>query len=200
MNLPRTLLQMAGVQPAAVSIRGSTVLVIDAQNEYLDGALPLPGAADALQRIGALLERARQLGARVVHVKHKGRPGGLFDPEAPGGQIARMAAPAPDEVVVEKNLPNAFAGTNLDSELAAAPTKRLIVAGFMTHLCVSSTIRAALDLGYGCAVVDTATGTRDLPAATGKAIVLAHDVHQATLAALADRFATVVADIDDLLD
>jgi nicotinamidase-related amidase len=200
MNLPLTLLQMAGVQPAAVSISDATVLVIDAQNEYLDGALPLPGAAVALQRIGALLERARRLGARVVHVKHRGRTGGLFDPDAPGGQIARMVAPAPGELVVEKSLPNAFAGTELHKGLATAATKKLIVAGFMTHLCVSSTIRAALDLGYSCAVVDAATASRDLPAATGISIVSARDVHRATLAALADRFATVVADIDDLVD
>lgn len=200
MNLPLTLLQMAGVQPAAVSISDATVLVIDAQNEYLDGALPLPGAAVALQRIGALLERARRLGARVVHVKHRGRTGGLFDPDAAGGQIARMAAPAPGELVVEKSLPNAFAGTELHKELATAATKKLIVAGFMTHLCVSSTIRAALDLGYSCAVVDAATASRDLPTATGILIVSARDVHRATLAALADRFATVVADIDDLVD
>ncbi len=74
-----------------------------------------------------------------------------------------------------------------------ARRKHLVVAGFMTHMCASSTVRAALDLGYRCTVVAGACTTRDLPDGCG-GVVAAAEVHRAELAALADRFATVVPD------
>ncbi len=63
----------------------------------------------------------------------------------------------------------------------------------MTHMCVSSTVRAALDFGYRCTVVAGACATRDLPDGAG-GVVPAPVLHRAELAALSDRFATVVAD------
>jgi nicotinamidase-related amidase len=60
----------------------------------------------------------------------------------------------------------------------------------MTHMCVSSTARAALDLGYPVTVAADASATRDLPA-PGGGVVSAGDLHRAELAALADRFACV---------
>ena len=92
-----------------------------------------------------------------------------------------------------KHLPNAFAGTDLDATIRATGRKELIVAGFQTHMCVSSTVRAALDLGWRTTVVDAASATRDLPDGNG-GVVPAAALHRATLAALADRFAVVVKD------
>ena len=63
----------------------------------------------------------------------------------------------------------------------------------MTHMCVSSTVRAALDLGYRCSVVAGACATRDLPDGAG-GVIAANQLQRAELAALADRFATVLAD------
>jgi isochorismate hydrolase len=96
--------------------------------------------------------------------------------------------------VLPKGLPNAFAGTALEATLRDTGRRELILAGFMTHMCISSTARAALDLGYRTTVVAGATATRDLPDPTGPGTVPAAEVHRATLAALADRFAIVVPD------
>ena len=93
--------------------------------------------------------------------------------------------------MVAKSLPNAFAGTDLDERLRAFGRKELIVGGFMTHMCVSSTVRAALDLGYRCTVVAGATATRDLPDGQG-GVVEAGTLQRAELSALSDRFAVVV--------
>ena len=62
----------------------------------------------------------------------------------------------------------------------------------MTHMCVSSTARAAMDLGYRVTVAADGTATRALPDATGGAALTAAEVQRAALAALADRFAIVV--------
>ena len=194
MSAPKTLLAMAGAPATPPPLRDSAVVVIDAQNEYVDGALPLPGVNAALARISALLGRARKAGAPVVHVRHLGRAGGLFDSDAPRGAIAEPAKPAAGEPVIGKKLPNAFAGTDLAAALEKTGKRNIVVVGFMTHMCVSSTVRAALDLGYRSIVPASATATRDLPDPVSGAVVSAGALQSASLAALSDRFATVVDD------
>jgi nicotinamidase-related amidase len=194
---PKTLLEMAGAPNTPHPLSQSTVVMIDAQREYLDGHLPLVGIEDALAEGARLLFAARAAGAPVIHVVHKGRPGGLFDPESSNFEIAPMVAAIEGEQRVEKGLPNAFAGTDLKEKLDADGRKSLIVAGFMTHMCVSSTVRAALDLGFGCTVVGGACATRDLPDGAGGTLAAA-DLHRAELAALADRFAVVVPSAESL--
>lgn len=189
--MARTLLQLAGANLTPPSFTEATIVVIDAQREYVDGALPLPGVGAALGQIAALLSKARSAGAPIVHVQHKGRAGGLFDPATAAFAFADEAEPRTGETVVEKGLPNGFAGTGLSEVLEKAGRERLVLAGFMTHMCVSSTARAALDLGYQTTVLSDATATRDLPGPGGAGIIAAADLHTAELAALADRFSIV---------
>jgi nicotinamidase-related amidase len=192
-DAPKTLLQMAGADLAPANLSESTLLIIDAQNEYRSGALPLAGVDAAVKEIATLLTRARSAGAPVVHVQHNGRPGGAFDLEAERGRIMREAAPDSAEPVVTKPLPNAFADTDLAEKLEQAGRKQLIIAGFMTHMCVSSTARAALDHGYRVTIPAAACATRDLPAPDG-GVMKADELHRAALTALADRFAIIAAD------
>jgi len=84
---PKTLLKMSGADLRPARLSQSTVVVIDAQYEYLDGKLALPGIKPALEALSQLLAKARDAGAPVVHIAHKGRPGGLFDRDARGGAI-----------------------------------------------------------------------------------------------------------------
>ena len=95
--------------------------------------------------------------------------------------------------MIEKGLPNAFAGTLLLEALEKTARKELILAGFMTHMCISSTARAALDLGYRVTIDASACGTRALPGRSGETI-LAGQVHEVALAELADRFAILAPD------
>ncbi|WP_455372320.1 cysteine hydrolase family protein [Limibacillus halophilus] len=193
MSLPKTLMQLAGASPTPHQIKDSALVIIDAQREYLDGRLPLEGIEAALEACARLLNAARKEGRPIFHVQHKGRPGGLFDPESANFEICAQVTPQEGEAVVEKSLPNAFAGTNLDALLKAADVKQLVVCGFMTHMCVSSTIRAGLDFGYASTVVASACATRALPTVSGEALS-GKALHEAELAALGDRFAVVAAD------
>jgi nicotinamidase-related amidase len=189
MSTPKTLLEMAGRAPVPPKLGDSILVLIDVQNEYLEGPIALPGAQPALAKAADLLARARKAGTRVVHVAHKGGKGGLFDREAHRGAIADAVAPIAGETVVEKPRPNSFSGTTL-AEAVGAPGAPLIMAGFMTHMCVSSTARAALDLGYQTVIAADACATRDLPK-PGGGVIDAKSLHEAELAALADRFAGV---------
>lgn len=193
-SAPKTLLEMAGA-PAwrRPGPNEAAVLLIDVQDEYRTGALRLPGVEPALMEIANLRRRARDLDLPVIHVRHSGKPGGLFDLEAGNGRFCAEADPMPGEEMVTKFLPNAFVGTDLAEILSGRNIRRLVVAGFMTHMCVSSTVRAALDLGFASAVVASACATRALPGPDGE-VIEAVDVHRAELAALADRFAHILPD------
>lgn len=194
LNRPKTLMELAGAPGWTTPAAGeAAVILIDAQQEYVTGALPLEGIDKALAEVSRVRERAAELGFPVIHVRHVGRPGGLFDIEAEGGKFCGAAEPGDGEIVVGKALPNAFSGTDLQERLSELGVRKLIVAGFMTHMCVSSTVRAALDLGYSSAVVADACTSRALPVPGGGTLSGA-EVHRAALTALADRFALVLED------
>jgi nicotinamidase-related amidase len=197
-SAPRTLRELGGLPTRADGLAGTAIIVIDAQHEYLDGSLALPAIGPAVDKIRRLLDAARSRGTPVIHVAHRGRPGGLFAPDA-GGEIIEKVAPTAGETVIGKALPNAFAGTELRAAIERLGDPRLVLCGFMTHMCVSSTARAALDLGLDAAVVSDATATRSLPSTGSGGPIPAELVHEIALAELADRF-SVVTDTAALLD
>ena len=188
-----TLLQLAGADLSLPKLGAASLVLIDLQNEYLAGPLALSGADAAIANAARLLAAARNVGAKIFHVAHRGRPGGLFDRGATRGDIVPALAPLPDEPVIEKELPNAFAGTDLKARLDAAGHRNIVLAGFMTHMCVSSTARAALDLGFRTTIAAAACATRDLPDGRG-GIIPAATIHDVALAELSDRFALIARD------
>lgn len=192
---PTTLLQMSGAVPPNPALAQATVLVIDWQEEYRTGGLVLDGAESAIARAADVLTRARFAGARIVYVAHAGAPGRMFDRTGAGGAFVAELLPQPAETVIEKRSPSAFTGTGLREVLDAGGRQPLIVMGAMTHLCISSTLRVASELGYLSCLVTDACATRDLPGADG-GIVPARVVQAATLAALGDRFARLVRSTD----
>jgi nicotinamidase-related amidase len=197
MTAPKTLLELAGADLNLPGLSNACLVLIDLQYEYLAGPIALPDARRAIANTSRLLARARDRGASIFHVAHKGRPGGLFDRTAERGAIVSELAPLPGEAVIEKGLPNAFAGTDLQVQLAATGRKDIILAGLMTHMCVSSTARVGLDLGFRITVDANSCATRDLPDGRGGAISAA-TVHEVALAELSDRFA-IIARGDDAL-
>ncbi len=195
---PLTLLQLAGAAPRTPAWTNSILVLIDAQNEYVDGGLPLDGVEEAIEEARKLLEAARETGTPVIHiVHHSPAESPLFAVGSHAAEIVSPLAPLPGEAVIAKTLPNAFAGTTLARALGDIAENRgrreIILAGFMTHMCISTTARAALDLGIPVAVVAAATATRDLPDPLG-GIIPAETVHRAALSELADRFATILPD------
>jgi nicotinamidase-related amidase len=188
-----TMLQMAGASPTPATMANGVLVIIDAQREYTDGLLPLSGVGPAVDALAVLLEKARKAAAPIIHVRHKGSPTGkAFNPTLSGFEIVKQLTPRDGEAIIDKGLPNAFTGTELAKQLQASGRKNLIVGGFMTHMCVSATVRSATDHGFMSTLAADTVATRDLPDATGGATVAADAINRITLAALSDRFAWIV--------
>jgi nicotinamidase-related amidase len=182
-------------EPAPLS--GSTLVLIDLQNTYTRGVMELEGVQPAIDEAAALLDRARGAGVPIVHVQHDAGVGSPYDVRTDIGAIVDRVAPREGEPVIVKNYPNAFTGTDLRDRLA--PGRHLVLAGFMTHMCIASTARGAFSLGHHPTVVAAATATRALPGIDG-ATVPAATLHAGSLAALADLFGIVVQRQTDVPD
>jgi nicotinamidase-related amidase len=177
------------LEPAGLA--ESTLVLIDCQKTYTYGVMELDGVQSALDETAALLDRARTAGIPIIHVQHDDGPGSLYDVEGESGAIVERVAPRDGEPVVRKQYPNSFVETDLDEQLKAVGATNLVIAGFMTHMCVNSTARAAFNLGYAPTVVAAATATRSLPGIGGEQVP-ASVIQEASLAGIADLFAVVV--------
>lgn len=195
----KTFTELFGFDHPAARLSEAVVVIIDIQREYLDGSVPLPDLQNAVQGVAQLIARAHEFNTPVIHVVNKGPEGNLlFDAEGPYfAELGDIAAHV-DEPVVIKHLPNSFAGTNLKELIDQTGRKQLIIVGCTTHVCVSATARAALDLGYQSTVIASATTSRDLFDHKG-ARISAETVKQTALAELRDAFAVVVESADELL-
>ena len=194
MSALKTMFQLTGRGYAAANLSNASLLIIDAQNEYLSGPLALAGMKAATANIALLLEAARKAKRPVVHVRHLGTVGGMFDPQGPRGEFIAGLEPTGDEVIIEKRMPNAFNDTGLQSALEKLGPLDLIVCGFMSHSSVSTTVRAAKDYGFRCTLVEDACATRDLPTANG--VISAADVQRTEMAIMNDNFATLAQTIN----
>jgi nicotinamidase-related amidase len=176
------------------------LIVIDVQNEYFDGALPVtdPEPAESLANIGRAMDAATAAGIPVIVVRH-GEPddSDIFRPGSPGWELRREVADRPRSHLVDKMLPGSFTGTGLAEILESEGVDGLTIAGYMTHLCIDTTSRQAVHRGLTVEILSDATGTLALENSGGSAT--GEEIHRATLVAQGNFFADVIT-TDDWLD
>ncbi|MFG2486889.1 isochorismatase family protein [Streptomyces virginiae] len=191
-----TLRDLSGLDQSAASPAEATLILIDYQNTYTRGVMELTGWEAALDAGAALLDRARAAGAKVIHVINDGGEGSPYDIRAEIGRIHPRVAPVEGEVVVVKTVPNGFVDTDLGDHVDAAGHKDVLLAGFMTHMCVTFTAEGAFLRGNRPTVVADACATR--PLRTAVAEVSAEQLHHAALATIADLYGVVVPSVSSL--
>lgn len=189
----KTIRDIVGLGDESTPISNSALIIIDAQNTYCEGIMKLEGVEKAIQECRVLLDRFRKAGRPVFHIQHDAGAGTPYDVNNRIGQIVDSLSPIKGELVITKNYPNSFAGTELDALLKKAGIKNLILVGFMSHMCVNSTARGAFSLGYNPTVVASATATRALPFKVTGETIPASIMNAAALAALGDLPAAIVA-------
>jgi len=149
-----------------------------------------PGAECAAAR---LLAEWRSTSRPVFHLlqpsvpaassRHGRGPGVVLDP--------RMQ-PHPAEAVYRLRHASAFAETTLARDLAARGIRTIALAGLATDRAVSSTARAASDLGFTTIIVSDATAAFDREAPDGTRFP-AELIHQTALASLHGDVAIVLS-------
>ncbi|MBW5481950.1 isochorismatase family protein [Streptomyces bambusae] len=191
-----TLRELNGLDRTPASLAAATLVLIDYQNTYTRGVMELEGWRSALDSAADLLARARAAGAKVVHVVNDGGEGTPYDIRADIGRIHPRVAPVEGEPVVVKRVPDAFVGTDLGDHLDAAGHEDVVVAGFMTHMCVAFTAAGAFLRGNRPTVVADACATRALRTAVAE--VPAEQVHHGALATVEDLYGIVVPSASSL--
>ncbi len=187
--MSETLRNLLSLPKAPANLSDSTLIMVDLQNTYTRGIMELENVQPAIDEAAVLLDRARSAGIPIVHIMHDAGEGSPYDVKDDIGQIVDRVAPRDGETVIVKNAPNAFVGTDLNDRLA--PGSNLVLAGFMTHMCINSTARGAFSLGHNPAVVAGTTATRALPGVDGSEVSAAA-LQATSLAAIQDLFGVVV--------
>jgi nicotinamidase-related amidase len=199
MTASTTLRDVIGLPQGLPRLSESALIMIDFQNTYRTGVMRLDEAEKAVAAGARLLAAARAAGTPVVHVVNDGGEGTPYDIRAEIGAISDEVAPVEGEKVVVKQFPDAFHATDLEETLKDLGVGGdLVIAGFMTHMCVLFTAQGAFNRGYRPTVVAEATATRSLAAPDGT--VLPADVlHDASLTTVSDLFGTVARTVDELV-
>ena len=159
------------------------LLVIDVQREYFDGALPVSYPAGHLENILQVMDDADNAGVQTAVIRHH-----QADPQSPifrlnsdTWQLLPEVEQRPRNILIDKQLPGSFTGTNLESWLKQIGADTVTIAGYMTHMCCDTTARQAFHLGYKVEFLSDATGTLTIENSAGK--VAAEQMQQSILVA-----------------
>jgi ureidoacrylate peracid hydrolase len=152
----------------------AAILVLDVQSLFAsaDGPFGTTAAAQMIDAINGLLDRARGADLPVVHSRYVLRPdlqdAGLLASFgldlAPFAADAALAAidprvhVAPADLHAEHHRPSAFFSSGLDSLLADLQVDRLVVCGLSVNNAIAATVRDAFARDIPCVVVREATG------------------------------------------
>jgi nicotinamidase-related amidase len=168
------------------------LLVIDVQNEYFTGRLPVSFPEGSLGNILRAMDHAASAGVPVAVIQHaaptensptfrKGSNEWRLHPE-----VERRKC----DITIEKNLPGSFTGTKLEEWLRMKGVSRIAICGYMTQMCCDTTARQAFHLGFQVDFLSDATGTLAIQNSAGS--IYASDLHRAVLVTMAAKFARVV--------
>ena len=172
----------------------NALVIIDVQQGMFTFRLPLHRGDEIVERIAGLLERARAAQMPIFHVQHDGGPGHPLAKGSPGWAHHAAVAPQHGEPVIEKQQSSAFHDTDFHAQLQAKGIDQLIIAGIQTEMCVDSTCRAAVALGYRVVLVADAHSTFDSPVLPAESIIAHHNQ------TLGGRFAELRAAADMSFD
>lgn len=173
------------------------LLVIDVQNEYFTGGLPIeyPPVGTSLPNIGLAMDSARAAGVPVIVVQHDAPENSpVFAKGSQGWQLHPVVAERPADHRINKTMASVFTGTDLAEWLSAKAIDTLTVVGYMTHNCDASTIYHASHQGLNVEFLADATGALPYENAAGK--VSAEEIHRVFSTVFHTGFAAVATTAD----
>ncbi|HLO86755.1 MAG TPA: cysteine hydrolase family protein [Nostocaceae cyanobacterium] len=159
------------------------LLVIDVQNEYFTGSLPVTYPSNSLEQILKIIDIANQKDIPVIIVRHtqtqENTP--IFKQGTPEWELHPEITKRPYNLIIDKNLPGSFTGTELETWLRNHQIDTVVISGYMTQMCCDTTARQAAHLGFNVEFLSDATGTLAFTNNAGKATD--EELHRTTLVA-----------------
>ena len=166
------------------------LLVIDVQNEYFTGKLPVTHPSGSLKNILLMMDIARSRNLPIVIVQHSAPPNGpVFAKGSEGWNLHADIACRHHDHLIEKTLPGSFTGTDLEKWLKERKIDTVVITGYMTQMCCDTTARQAFHLGFNVEFISDATGTLSITNDAGR--VTDDELHRAILVTQAMRFSKV---------
>lgn len=141
------------------------LLIIDAQNEFSPmGKRSVDGFYEAVTAIAFNVHQARVSGMPIAWIRHHNKPSEspAFVPNSWGAEYIKGLAPdknADLEIEFVKDVYGAFTGTTIDEWLKRHAITDIVLTGFYTHGCVSTTAREGIMKGYRVFIDPAATAT-----------------------------------------
>jgi nicotinamidase-related amidase len=144
------------------------LIVIDAQNEFsAEGQRPVPNFQEAMAAIFQQVTKARGEQRPIAWVRHYNQPheSPAFVPGSWGAAFYKdpgIAETNTLEKIFTKNVYGAFTGSDIGQWLQQQHVTEVLITGFYTHGCVSTTAREAIMRNLTVYLDPTATGACDL--------------------------------------
>lgn len=170
------------------------LIVIDVQNDYAGGNLPIefPPVEQSLAAIGQAMDAARAAGVTIVVVQNVLPESAPFMAQGTiGAELHPVVVERGWDHHVLKDLPSAFANTGLEEWLRKRGITTLTIAGYMTHNCDLSTVIQGMHAGFTMELLSNATGSLSYANSAGSAT--AEEIHRVILTVMQTRFATVMS-------
>ncbi len=136
------------------------LLLIDMQTGFHD---PVWGARNNLESEAAgsrLLAAWRAQRWPVFHAQHLSvEENSVLRADRHGCGFIPAFLPLPKEPVFQKQVNSAFIGTGLEAALRGGNVKKIVIFGYTTPHCVSTTVRMAANLGFQVTLAADATAS-----------------------------------------
>jgi nicotinamidase-related amidase len=168
------------------------LLVIDVQNEYFSGKLPVTYPRGSFENILKAMDWAHASHLPIVVIQHTNiaPESPAFRKGTPGWELHDEIKRRHADIIIEKHLPGSFTGTALEDWLKTKDITTVTIAGYMTQMCCDTTARQAFHRGYAVNFLSDATGTLSVTNAAGS--ISDADLHRAILVTQQMRFSRVL--------
>lgn len=168
------------------------LLVIDVQNEYFTGKLPVTYPEGCLENILKAMDRAHASRVPIAVIQHTNTApdAATFRKGTAGWEFHDEIKRRHSDIIIAKTLPGSFTGTDLDDWLKEQGVSAVTIAGYMTQMCCDTTARQAFHRGYNINFLSDATGTLSVTNTAGS--ISAADLHRAILVTQQMRFSRVM--------
>ncbi|NOK58722.1 MAG: cysteine hydrolase [Chloroflexi bacterium AL-W] len=157
------------------------LLIIDVQNEYSTGNLPVTYPSDSLGNILRAMDAAIAKDIPVIVVQHaqETADAAIFRKGSSEWALRPEVACRHRDLLVEKRFPGSFTETGLETWLQARGIDTVVIAGYMAQACCDTTARQAYHRGFDVEFLSNATDTLAVENSAG--VVSDRDLHQATM-------------------